>query len=268
MSCSNITLNTVEPQELQYATNRFEESNLLGTVGFGSVYRGQVSDGMIIAVKVNLPETVFVLGPTSLVVVETVVDDGVPAGGRKMLAPDLTPAFSPGSDPPGEPTGSFPVASLRAKATTKKKNQRERAQTERRLTMTIRLGRTSSRGAIDYSKGSGQWSRCPEGRELGDEEGHGVPISVEEFDQQKRRGGVDLAHKSGSEDRGLSVVSLARQPISAYINTDGEFKQYTIGIYNGNCRDSECGYMRIIRESDFPKGPCGILTIPPFPDAQ
>ena len=33
----------------------------------------------------NLTETVSVLGPTSLVVVETVVDDGVPAGGRKML---------------------------------------------------------------------------------------------------------------------------------------------------------------------------------------
>ncbi|KAK0578780.1 hypothetical protein LWI29_016104 [Acer saccharum] len=94
-------------------------------------------------------------------------------------------------------------------------------------------------------------------------------------------------------------VSVTRQPISAYINTDGDFKQYTIGIYNGNCRDSinhavvivgygvseydtkywilknswgtgwgECGYMRIIRESGFPKGPCGILTIPPFPDAQ
>ncbi|KAK1556367.1 hypothetical protein Q3G72_003769 [Acer saccharum] len=29
---------------------------------------------------------------------------------------------------------------------------------------------------------------------------HGVPISVEGFDQQKRRGGVALAHKSGSED--------------------------------------------------------------------
>ncbi|KAK0579958.1 hypothetical protein LWI29_033995 [Acer saccharum] len=94
-------------------------------------------------------------------------------------------------------------------------------------------------------------------------------------------------------------VFVTRQPISAYINTDGDFKQHTIGIYNGNCRDSinhavvivgygvnkygtkywilknswdtgwgERGYMRIIRESGFPKGPCGILTIPPFPDAQ
>ena len=33
----------------------------------------------------NLTETVSVLGPTSLVVVETAADDGVPAGVRKML---------------------------------------------------------------------------------------------------------------------------------------------------------------------------------------
>ncbi|TXG47607.1 hypothetical protein EZV62_026901 [Acer yangbiense] len=33
-------------------------------------------------------------------------------------------------------------------------------------------------------------------------------------------------------------VFVTRQPISAYINTDGDFKQHTIGIYNGNCRDS------------------------------
>ncbi|KAK0579219.1 hypothetical protein LWI29_022929 [Acer saccharum] len=52
-------------------------------------------------------------------------------------------------DPPGAPIGPFPIASLRAKATTKKKNPRERAQTERRLTMIIRLGRTNSRGAIE-----------------------------------------------------------------------------------------------------------------------
>ena len=39
-------------QELQHSTNGFEESNLLGTGGFGSVYRGQISNGMIIAVKV------------------------------------------------------------------------------------------------------------------------------------------------------------------------------------------------------------------------
>ncbi|KAK1556760.1 hypothetical protein Q3G72_011596 [Acer saccharum] len=39
---------------------------------------------------VNLTETVSVLGPTSLVVVETVVDDGVPAGGRKMYPTPIT----------------------------------------------------------------------------------------------------------------------------------------------------------------------------------
>ena len=32
-----------------------------------------------------------------------------------------------------------------------------------------------------------------------------VSISVEGFDQQKRRGGVDLSHKSGSEDRGVRI---------------------------------------------------------------
>ncbi|KAK1556256.1 hypothetical protein Q3G72_001571 [Acer saccharum] len=163
--------------------------------------------------KVNLTETVSVLGPTSLAVVETVVDDGVPAGGRKMLALDLTPAFSPGSDPPGEPTGPLSVASLRAKATTKKKNPRERAQTERRLTMTISLGRASSRGAIDYSKSCEMNNKvsCVFLEEAINRNvelnflniwklKHGVPISVEGFDQQKIRGGVDLAHKSGSED--------------------------------------------------------------------
>ena len=46
------TWRRISYQELQYATNRFEESNLLGTGGFGSVYRGQISNGMIIAVKV------------------------------------------------------------------------------------------------------------------------------------------------------------------------------------------------------------------------
>ncbi|KAB2615416.1 LRR receptor-like serine/threonine-protein kinase [Pyrus ussuriensis x Pyrus communis] len=38
--------------ELVRATNGFQESNLLGTGGFGSVYRGTLSDGIDIAVKV------------------------------------------------------------------------------------------------------------------------------------------------------------------------------------------------------------------------
>ncbi|XP_070675116.1 probable LRR receptor-like serine/threonine-protein kinase At3g47570 isoform X2 [Malus domestica] len=38
--------------ELVRATNRFHESNLLGIGGFGSVYRGTLSDGIDIAVKV------------------------------------------------------------------------------------------------------------------------------------------------------------------------------------------------------------------------
>ncbi|KAM1603482.1 hypothetical protein ACFX1Z_030076 [Malus domestica] len=38
--------------ELVKATNGFHESNLLGTGGFGSVYRGTLSDGLDIAVKV------------------------------------------------------------------------------------------------------------------------------------------------------------------------------------------------------------------------
>ncbi|KAL5768304.1 hypothetical protein ACOSQ2_015087 [Xanthoceras sorbifolium] len=46
------TWRRISYQELQNATNGFEESNLLGTGGFGSVYRGKFLDGMIIAVKV------------------------------------------------------------------------------------------------------------------------------------------------------------------------------------------------------------------------
>ncbi|KAH7571948.1 hypothetical protein JRO89_XS04G0172300 [Xanthoceras sorbifolium] len=46
------TWRRISYQELQNATNGYEESNLLGTGGFGSVYRGKFLDGMIIAVKV------------------------------------------------------------------------------------------------------------------------------------------------------------------------------------------------------------------------
>ncbi|PQP91690.1 putative LRR receptor-like serine/threonine-protein kinase [Prunus yedoensis var. nudiflora] len=38
--------------ELLRATNGFHESKLLGTEGFGSVYRGTISDGIDVAVKV------------------------------------------------------------------------------------------------------------------------------------------------------------------------------------------------------------------------
>ena len=52
-----ITLPTVDHrmisyQELSRGTNNFCESNLLGTGGFGSVYKGILSNGTIIAVKV------------------------------------------------------------------------------------------------------------------------------------------------------------------------------------------------------------------------
>lgn len=39
-------------QELFYATDGFEDSNLLGIGGYGSVYKGVLSDGLIAAVKV------------------------------------------------------------------------------------------------------------------------------------------------------------------------------------------------------------------------
>jgi LRR receptor-like serine/threonine-protein kinase FLS2 len=39
-------------QELQIATNGFVETNLLGTSSFGSVYKGILSDGALVVVKV------------------------------------------------------------------------------------------------------------------------------------------------------------------------------------------------------------------------
>jgi LRR receptor-like serine/threonine-protein kinase FLS2 len=41
------TWRRISYQELERATNGFDESNLLGTGGFGSVYKGKLLDGMI-----------------------------------------------------------------------------------------------------------------------------------------------------------------------------------------------------------------------------
>lgn len=46
------TWRRISYQELGHATNGFNESNLLGTGGFGSVFQGKLSDGLDIAVKV------------------------------------------------------------------------------------------------------------------------------------------------------------------------------------------------------------------------
>lgn len=38
-------------KELQSATNNFSSKNILGKGGFGNVYKGRLSDGVIVAVK-------------------------------------------------------------------------------------------------------------------------------------------------------------------------------------------------------------------------
>jgi LRR receptor-like serine/threonine-protein kinase FLS2 len=49
---SKVVHRMISYQELRRGTNNFCESNLLGTGGFGSVYKGILSDGTIVAVKV------------------------------------------------------------------------------------------------------------------------------------------------------------------------------------------------------------------------
>ncbi|XP_059436599.1 receptor kinase-like protein Xa21 [Corylus avellana] len=47
-----VTWRRISQQELLQATERFSANNLLGKGGFGSVYQGTLSDGMIVAIKV------------------------------------------------------------------------------------------------------------------------------------------------------------------------------------------------------------------------
>ncbi|GMY35735.1 LRR receptor-like serine/threonine-protein kinase EFR [Fagus crenata] len=52
ITLSKVVHRMISYQELRRGTNNFCESNLLGTGGFGSVYKGILSDGTIVAVKV------------------------------------------------------------------------------------------------------------------------------------------------------------------------------------------------------------------------
>jgi LRR receptor-like serine/threonine-protein kinase FLS2 len=52
ITLSKVVHRMISYQELRSGTNNFCESNLLGTGGFGSVYKGILSDGTIVAVKV------------------------------------------------------------------------------------------------------------------------------------------------------------------------------------------------------------------------
>ena len=47
-----LTWRRISYQELEHATNGFDESSLVGTGGFGSVYKGKLFDGTTVAVKV------------------------------------------------------------------------------------------------------------------------------------------------------------------------------------------------------------------------
>ncbi|KAK2989024.1 hypothetical protein RJ640_027935 [Escallonia rubra] len=49
----------ISHQEIQEATKGFEESNLLGNGSFGSVYKGILSDGMVLAIKTGLNKRTF-----------------------------------------------------------------------------------------------------------------------------------------------------------------------------------------------------------------
>ncbi|KAK2988242.1 hypothetical protein RJ640_000003 [Escallonia rubra] len=55
----------ISHQEIQEATKGFEESNLLGNGSFGSVYKGILSDGMVLAIKILMEKVSGCLFPNS-----------------------------------------------------------------------------------------------------------------------------------------------------------------------------------------------------------